>query len=196
MLGLVALVLSSDDPDDPVNAAIKAATDPLLVGVLQQLEVELSLLRSRVRFIAGLQALHAAQRPLPGPGRIDAFDGIRDLVFPRSDAIAADSPVSYPELWLVNQTYWLHWDGNTNSLIQRNIGQALGQGAALRSGRAGQLPFAGSAREHPPARDHRPQADPARVARPALRPDRCGEGRAGARSFTRTVASTATRRPA
>ena len=128
-LGLVALVLSSDDPDDPVNAAIKAATDPLLVGVLQQLEVELSLLRSRVRFIAGLQALHAAQRPLPGPGRIDAFDGIRDLVFPRSDAIAADSPVSYPELWLVNQTYWLHWDGNTNSLIQRNIGQALGQGA-------------------------------------------------------------------
>ena len=36
-----------------------------------------------------------------------------------------DSPVSYPELWLVNQTYWLHWDGNTNSLIQRNIGQAL-----------------------------------------------------------------------
>ena len=129
MLGLVALVLSSDDPDDPVDAAIKAATDPLLVGVLQQLEVELSLLRSRVRFIAGLQALHAAQRPLPGPGRIDAFDGIRDLVFPRSDAIAADSPVSYPELWLVNQTYWLHWDGNTNSLIQRNIGQALGQGA-------------------------------------------------------------------
>jgi mono/diheme cytochrome c family protein len=128
-LGLVALVLSGDAPDDPVAAAIKASPDPLLTGILKELQVGLSLLRARVRFIASLKALHAAQRPLPGPGRIDAFDGIRDLVFPPSDGIAADSPVSYPELWLVNQTYWLHWDGNTNSLIERNIGQALGQGA-------------------------------------------------------------------
>jgi mono/diheme cytochrome c family protein len=128
-LGLVALVLSSDAPDDPVDAALKADPDPVLAGVLRQLDVELSLLRARIRFIASLRALHEAQRPLPGPGRIDAFGGIRDLVFPRSDAIAADSPVSYPELWLVNQTYWLHWDGNTNSVIERNIGQALGQGA-------------------------------------------------------------------
>ena len=30
---------------------------------------------------------------------------------------------------MVNQTYWLHWDGNTNSVIERNIGQASGQGA-------------------------------------------------------------------
>src|SRR5262249_46211788 len=40
-----------------------------------------------------------------------------------------DSPVSFPALWMINQTYWLHWDGNTNSVIERNIGQALGQGA-------------------------------------------------------------------
>jgi hypothetical protein len=128
-LGLVALVLTPDDPDDPVHAALRAQPDPILAGVLKDLAVELSLLRARLRFVAGLQKLHEAQRPLPGPGRIDAFDGIRDLVFPQTDAIAADSPVSFPALWMVNQTYWLHWDGNTNSVIERNIGQALGQGA-------------------------------------------------------------------
>jgi mono/diheme cytochrome c family protein len=128
-LGLVALVLSPDDPDDPVKAALKAQPDPILTGVLRGLAVELSLLRARIQFLARLKALHDAQRPLPGPGRIDAFNGIRDLVFPTSDAIPADSPVSYPALWMVNQTFWLHWDGNTNSVIERNIGQALGQGA-------------------------------------------------------------------
>jgi hypothetical protein len=127
--GLVALVLTPDDPNDPVAAALNAKPDRVLAGVLHALDIELSLLRARVGFLASLQALHAAQRPLPGPGRIDAFGGIRDLVFPRSDGIAADSPVSYPALWMVNQTYWLHWDGNTNSVIERNIGQALGQGA-------------------------------------------------------------------
>jgi mono/diheme cytochrome c family protein len=128
VLGLVSLVIAPEYPDDPVKAAAKQA-DPVLAGVLAALQVELSLLKSRLTFIAKLKALHEAQRPMPGPGRIDAFGGIRFLVFPTSDAIPADSPVSYPTLWMVNQTYWLHWDGNTNSVIQRNIGQALGQGA-------------------------------------------------------------------
>lgn len=128
-LGLVALVLTPAAGDDPVRAAIEATKDPILAGVLKDLAVQLSLLRARLPFLARLQALHDAQRPLPGPGRIDAFDGIRDLVFPVTDAIAADSPVSYPALWMINQTYWMHWDGNTNSVIERNIGQALGQGA-------------------------------------------------------------------
>lgn len=128
-LGLVALVLTPAGGDDPVEAAITATRDPILAGVLKDLAVQLSLLRARLPFLARLEALHDAQRPLPGPGRIDAFDGIRDLVFPVTDAIAADSPVSYPALWMLNQTFWMHWDGNTNSVIERNIGQALGQGA-------------------------------------------------------------------
>lgn len=128
-LGLVALAMMTETPGGPVKAARRSKPDPILDRVLGGLEVELSLLRERLRFIGALSKLHDAQRPLPGPGRIDAFDGIRDLVFPESDAIAANSPVSYPALWMINQTYWFHWDGNTNSVIERNIGQALGQGA-------------------------------------------------------------------
>ncbi len=127
--GLVAVLLSGDDPGGAFGAPLAGKPDPLRAGILHQVQVALSLMKARIRFIAGLQVLHANQRPLPGPGRIDAFDGIRDLVFPRSDGIAADSPVSFPALWMVNQTYWLHWDGNTNSVIERNVGQALGQGA-------------------------------------------------------------------
>ena len=51
------------------------------------------------------------------------------MVMPVSDIIPTTSPVSYPHLWQVGQTKWLHWDGNTNTLLQRNIGQAMGLGA-------------------------------------------------------------------
>src|SRR5262249_49498107 len=128
-LGLVALVLTPAGGDDPVQKAIETTRDQTLVLVLKKLAVQLSLLRARLPFIAPLQARPDPRRPRRGPGRIDAFDGIRDLVFPVTDAIAADSPVSYPALWMINQTFWMHWDGNTNSVIERNIGQALGQGA-------------------------------------------------------------------
>ena len=39
--------------------------------------------------------------------------------------------MSYPYLWLLNQTYWFHWDGNTNTLIERNVASPSGQGAAF-----------------------------------------------------------------
>src|SRR4029077_12299422 len=129
VLGLVALI-KSDDLDGSVLAALRS-NDPALRSSIEDFVVNLTLFRARIRFLQDLKALHEGERPLPGPGRIAAFDGIRDLVFPKSDSIAANSPVSFPFLWLVNQTYWLHWDGNTNTLIERNVGQALGQGAAF-----------------------------------------------------------------
>ncbi len=67
-LGLMALVLSGDDPDDPVAAAIKASPDPLLVGVLKELQVGLSLLRRG-------SASSRASRPCTQPsGRCRARD--------------------------------------------------------------------------------------------------------------------------
>ena len=64
-------------------------------------------------------------------GLIGFFVLARDLVFPTSDFLPADSPVSYPHLWQVNETAWLHWDGNTNSVLERNIGQSMGLGAVV-----------------------------------------------------------------
>jgi len=39
--------------------------------------------------------------------------------------------VSYPHLWGIEKTKWLHWNGNTNSVLARNIGQALGVGGVV-----------------------------------------------------------------
>ncbi len=91
--------------------------------------INAKLIKARLIFLKKLQKLHETTRPEGGPGRIDAFGSIRDLVLPEKDNIDANAPVSYPHLWQVNQTDWLHWDGNTNSLMQRNVGQSLGLGA-------------------------------------------------------------------
>jgi mono/diheme cytochrome c family protein len=75
----------------------------------------------------------------PGPGRVDAFGAARNLLFPKS-AIRMQSPVSFPFIWDVpdttqqrsdNDAVWIHYDGNTNSILERNIGQALGMGAVF-----------------------------------------------------------------
>ena len=51
------------------------------------------------------------------------------------------SPVSFPFLWNVPDTIqqreageelrWIHYDGNTNSILERNIGQAPRDGRGL-----------------------------------------------------------------
>lgn len=75
----------------------------------------------------------------PGPGRIDAFGAARNLLFSRN-AVKMQSPVSFPFIWDVPDTtqersrgesVWIHYDGNTNSILERNIGQALGMGAVF-----------------------------------------------------------------
>jgi hypothetical protein len=67
----------------------------------------------------------------PGPGRVDAFMTTHNSVFTNEDAWAMTSPVSYPRIWELGQISWFHWDGNTTSLTERNIGQALGLGAVV-----------------------------------------------------------------
>lgn len=86
----------------------------------------LGLLKAGIGFL-----LNLAGRPgstVPGFGRVDAFGSARNLVFP-DDPLPTLSPVSYPHLWGIDKVEWLHWDANTNSILERNIGQALGLGA-------------------------------------------------------------------
>ena len=75
---------------------------------------------------------------VPGPGRVDAFGAARNLLFPKY-AVKMQSPVSFPFIWSVPDNIgrkpadfqWIHYDGNTNSILERNIGQALGVGAVF-----------------------------------------------------------------
>ena len=63
-----------------------------------------------------------------GPGRGDSFGIIRDLLFP-DGAIKLDAPVSTPALFDLKNFTWIHWDGNTTSVMDRNIAQAIALGA-------------------------------------------------------------------
>ena len=66
-----------------------------------------------------------------GYGRLDAFGIGRDELFGTiaGNSLPADGPVSIPHIWGLEYTGWLQWGANTNSVMERNIGQALGVGA-------------------------------------------------------------------
>ena len=66
-----------------------------------------------------------------GYGRLDAFGIGRDELFGAigANSLPADGPVSIPHIWGLEYTGWLQWGSNTNSVMERNIGQALGVGA-------------------------------------------------------------------
>jgi hypothetical protein len=76
----------------------------------------------------------------PGPGRVDALGAARHFLFSQY-AAKLQSPVSFPFIWSIPDnaaqkwtaasTGWIHYDGNTNSIMERNIGQALGMGAVF-----------------------------------------------------------------
>ena len=103
----------------------------------ERLKWEVALLKARLAYLKNGSLLVDGTEP--GPGRIDAFGAARNLLFPR-DAIRMQSPVSFPFIWDVPDTIqqqkasdqvWIHYDANTNSVLERNIGQALGMGAVF-----------------------------------------------------------------
>jgi hypothetical protein len=68
----------------------------------------------------------------PGFGRADAFGAARILLF--GERRSQTAPTSFPFIWGFQRTAWIHWNANTNSVLQRNIGQALGLGASVVAG--------------------------------------------------------------
>ena len=76
--------------------------------------------------------------PASGFGRNDAFGLLSAALFgvPQPPA-----PVKYGVVWNLDQRHWVHWDGNTQSPLGRNILAALGLGAPM-EGRRGYFDFA------------------------------------------------------
>ncbi|MBA3885180.1 MAG: hypothetical protein H0X67_05540 [Acidobacteria bacterium] len=67
-----------------------------------------------------------------GIGRNELFGAYRDANFTQAlNVLPADAPVSFPHLWGMERTSWFQWGVSTNSVIERNIGQALGVGATF-----------------------------------------------------------------
>ncbi|HYR87272.1 MAG TPA: di-heme-cytochrome C peroxidase [Terriglobia bacterium] len=91
---------------------------------------EIRLMKS---YLTMLGNLGGAQNPetVAGFGRADAFGTARLLLFGKANARPLSGPSSFPYIWNMNKTAWFHWPSNTNSVMQRNIGQALGLGASF-----------------------------------------------------------------
>jgi hypothetical protein len=116
---------------DPPAASVM----PMWKRALQMLTQERGLLQARV---AVLHAIPTLQKSLgistkEGYGRLDAFGIGRDELFGSigANSLPADAPVSFPHIWGLKVTGWLQWGANTNSVMERNIGQALGVGAVF-----------------------------------------------------------------
>ena len=69
----------------------------------------------------------------PGVGRVEVTGAARNLFFPQSP-IPTTAPLSYPYLWVFKYEEWIHADGNTNSIMERNIAQAFASGADTATG--------------------------------------------------------------
>ena len=146
----------------PKAAAMVAliATDPagaagVAPGALHEIEpADLRLSRAALEVGADLEprvrghlrlfhnvraALHIPDRPpsvLPpasGPGRNDAFGLLSAALFAAPQPYA---PVKFGMVWNLETRRWVHWDGNTQSPMGRNVLAALGLGAPLAGNRA------------------------------------------------------------
>jgi mono/diheme cytochrome c family protein len=94
---------------------------------LDTAENVLRMLKEKVVYLQRLRALQTV--PVSGFGRLDAFMAARNLLLDEKFRHVVDSPVSLPPIFGLTKLTWYHFDNNTTSLIQRNIGENLGMGA-------------------------------------------------------------------
>jgi mono/diheme cytochrome c family protein len=85
------------------------------------------LLKAKIAYLQGLRGLRTTT--IAGFGRLDAFMAARNLLFGEKFAMDVDSPVSLPPIFGLAKLSWYHYDNNTTSILQRNIGEDLGVGA-------------------------------------------------------------------
>jgi mono/diheme cytochrome c family protein len=129
-LGDTKALAIKDTLETGVFAKVPQAQRELaLVDSLTHIGETLGLLWARVEQIKGLLSSKVPSTQA-GFGRVDAFGSARNGIFP-AQALPKTAPVSYPHLFNLTQLDWFHWDNNTTSLLERNVGQALGLGAVF-----------------------------------------------------------------
>ncbi len=67
--------------------------------------------------------------PAAGPGRDDPWGIIRNVVYKNPTPLTA--PTSIPHLFYSRDIDWFHADGNTTSLLERNVAQGIALGASV-----------------------------------------------------------------
>jgi hypothetical protein len=98
---------------------------------LREIPVIVRMLRDRLQLLQSIIGnLPPVTRTADGPGRVDAFGVARNRLYPHAP-VPNTAPVSFPHLWGFADNRWLHYDANTTSVMERNLGQALGVGGVF-----------------------------------------------------------------
>jgi hypothetical protein len=114
----------------------------LVLGWFSRLRGRVRLFAARVKFLQGVAANNVSGSTDALGGRTDAFGFARNFLFGQKYGFTANTaPIAYPHLWGFSNVEWLHWNGNTTSVLQRNMGQALGVGAVVASDGSSTLQF-------------------------------------------------------
>jgi hypothetical protein len=96
---------------------------------------DVRLLIASIRFLQNYASVRGRPTTLPGHGRVDAFGKVRNMVLPLMFGPEVErpttAPVSFPHIWGTRQAKWLHWNANTDSVMERNVLEALGSGAIV-----------------------------------------------------------------
>lgn len=108
----------------------KKTVGELLREVKEALKVAIttiSILNERIKLLELNSALGEAHVTDAGAGRVDAFGTLMYRFF-RDKKHLPNAPVSFPQLYNIATTTWYHYDGNTSTITERNIGNAIGLG--------------------------------------------------------------------
>ena len=131
---LFACATSEKFTADRVTTEMKriGATDDLINRlILRYIAIDLG--RSRLLFLRD-RFKFMDREPDAGPGRVDTFNPPKVLLNFRMDRVPEREWVGncdLPSIWNQGQRegMWLHWDGNNNSVEERNRSAAFGTGA-------------------------------------------------------------------
>lgn len=115
------------------EAGVIAEDESKLRRVVAMVTNNRDMLQARLHALKGVASLQhwLNVSTKEGYGRLDAFGIGRDELFGATagNSAAPNAPVSFPHIWGMEFTGWLQWGANTDSVMERNIGQALGVGA-------------------------------------------------------------------
>jgi len=109
--------------------------DRTIADRVQDLKSDLETAQAFKGYIEAMPLLKDMATVANGYGRVDAFGVARNLLFGANEKNRRpqNAPVSLSYIWGLENTAWLQWGANMNSVMERNIGQSLGVGAVFNS---------------------------------------------------------------
>lgn len=123
------------EPTAPPSEDYRRPSVSLVGKELEKLASDVRIFIASIHFLRNYAIVMGKATATPGNGRVDAFGKVRNMVLPlmygQEVVEPTTAPVSFPHLWGTRQTRWLHWNGNTDSVMERNVLEALGSGAMV-----------------------------------------------------------------